>query len=296
KEGDEILVSGMEHHANIVPWQLLCEWRKAQLRVIPVSGEGELIVDEIDNLISERTRVVAVNHVSNSLGTINPVKEIIRKAHAAGAVVLIDGAQAGGHLEIDVQDLDCDFYCLSAHKMYGPTGVGVLYGKKDILEEMPPYHGGGEMIREVTFEKTTFNDLPYKFEAGTPNIGGVIAFRHAIDFIGELRSKNAFELERHLLEYATRELSGLPDIRIIGTAREKVAVLSFVIDGLHPYDIGQLLDARGVAVRTGHHCTQPLLRSLGVDGTIRASFAFYNTKEEVDHFVSSLVRAINFLR
>lgn len=296
EEGDEIVVSGMEHHANIVPWQFLCERKKARLKVIPVSPEGELKVDEMENLISSRTRVVAVNHVSNSLGTINPVKDIIRKAHAAGAVVLIDGAQSGGHLPIDVQDLDCDFYCLSAHKMYGPTGVGVLYGKKDILEEMPPYHGGGEMIREVTFEKTTFNDLPYKFEAGTPNIGGVIAFRHAIDFIGELRSKNAFELERHLLEYATRELSGLPDIRIIGTAREKVAVLSFVIDGLHPYDIGQMLDARGVAVRTGHHCTQPLLRSLGVDGTIRASFAFYNTKEEVDHFISSLVRAINFLR
>ncbi len=296
KEGDEILVSGMEHHANIVPWQFLCEHKKARLKVIPVTPQGELMIGEMDHLISGRTRVVAVNHVSNSLGTINPVKEIIRKAHAAGAVVLIDGAQAGGHLEIDVQDLDCDFYCLSAHKMYGPTGVGVLYGKKNILERMPPYHGGGEMIREVTFEKTTFNDLPYKFEAGTPDIGGVIAFRHAIDFIGELRSRNTFELERHLLEYATRELSALPGVRIIGTAREKVAVLSFVIEGIHPYDVGQMLDARGIAVRTGHHCTQPLLRSLGVDGTIRASFAFYNTREEVDHFISSLVRAINFLR
>lgn len=295
KEGDEILVSGMEHHANIVPWQFLCERRKARLKVIPVSPEGELSVDEMENLISERTRLVAVNHVSNSLGTINPIKEIIGKAHAAGAVVLVDGAQAGGHLPIDVRDLDCDFYCLSAHKMYGPTGVGILYGKKDILEEMPPYHGGGEMIREVSFEKTTFNDLPYKFEAGTPDIGGVIAFRHAIDFMSELRSRNVFDLERHLLDYATRELSGLPGIRIIGTAREKVAVLSFVIEGVHPYDTGQMLDARGIAVRTGHHCTQPLLRSLGVDGTVRASFAFYNTKEEVDHFIASLVRAIKFL-
>lgn len=296
KEGDEILVSGMEHHANIVPWQFLCERKKARLRVIPVSGEGELMVDDMDNLISEHTRVVAVNHVSNSLGTINPVKKIIRKAHAAGAVVLIDGAQAGGHLAIDVQDLDCDFYCLSAHKMYGPTGVGVLYGKKEILEEMPPYHGGGEMIREVTFEKTTFNDLPYKFEAGTPDIGGVVAFRQAIDFMAELRSKNVLDLEQHLLEYATRELSGLPGVRIIGTASEKAPVLSFVVDGLHAFDIGQMLDARGIAVRTGHHCTQPLLRSLGVDGTVRASFAFYNTLEEVDRFIASLSRAISFLR
>lgn len=295
-EGDEILVSGMEHHANIVPWQFLCERKKARLRVLPVTPEGELMMEEMDHLISERTKVVAVNHVSNSLGTINPVKEIIRKAHAAGAVVLIDGAQAGGHLEIDVQDLDCDFYCLSAHKMYGPTGVGALYGKKSILETMPPYHGGGEMIREVTFEKTTFNDLPYKFEAGTPDIGGVIAFRHAIDFIGELRSQNKLDREGRLLEYATRELSALPGVKIIGTAREKVSVLSFVVDGLHAFDIGQMLDARGIAVRTGHHCTQPLLRSLGVDGTVRASFAFYNTREEVDWFIASLERAIKLLR
>lgn len=296
KEGDEILVSGMEHHANIVPWQFLCERKKARLRVLPVTPEGELMMEEMDHLISGRTKVVAVNHVSNSLGTINPVKEIIRKAHAAGAVVLIDGAQAGGHLEIDVQDLDCDFYCLSAHKMYGPTGVGALYGKKSILETMPPYHGGGEMIREVTFEKTTFNDLPYKFEAGTPDIGGVIAFRHAIDFIGELRSQNKLDREGRLLEYATRELSALPGVKIIGTAREKVSVLSFVVDGLHAFDIGQMLDACGIAVRTGHHCTQPLLRSLGVDGTVRASFAFYNTREEVDWFIASLARAIKLLR
>lgn len=294
-EGDEILISAMEHHANIVPWQLLCERKKARLLAIPVSQEGELMVDEMDKLLSPQTRIVAINHVSNSLGTINPVKEIVRKAHEHGAVVLLDGAQAGGHLQIDVRDLDCDFYCLSAHKMYGPTGVGVLYGKKDLLEKMPPFHGGGEMIREVTFERTTYNDLPYKFEAGTPDIGGVVAFRHALGFIDEHRG-DVFTLERHLLEYATRELSGLPGVRIVGTAKEKVAVLSFVIDGLHPYDIGQMLDARGIAVRTGHHCTQPLMRSMGVDGTTRASLAFYNTKDEVDHFISSLVRAMKFLR
>ncbi|HYG01298.1 MAG TPA: cysteine desulfurase [Chryseosolibacter sp.] len=294
-EGDEIIISSIEHHSNIVPWQFVCESKKATLKVIPVSDEGELDIEAYKKLLSARTKIVAVNHASNSLGTINPIKEIIRLAHQVGAVVLIDGAQAGAHLEIDVQDLDCDFYCLSSHKMYGPTGCGILYGKRELLEKMPPYHGGGEMIKDVTFEKTTYNDLPYKFEAGTPNIADVIAFRHAIDFINELGKENIAAYEIELLNYATERISKIKNVRLIGTAREKVAVLAFVVEGIHHFDIGQMLDARGVAVRTGHHCTQPLMACYGIEGTVRASFSVYNTKHEIDQFVEALERVTNFM-
>ena len=296
KEGDEIIISSIEHHSNIVPWQFVCEEKKAKLKVIPVSREGELDLNVYKNLLSSRTKLVAVNHASNSLGTINPIKEIIRLAHEAGAVVLIDGAQAGAHLEIDVQDLDCDFYCLSSHKMYGPTGTGILYGKKEILDKMPPYHGGGEMIKDVTFEKTTYNDLPYKFEAGTPNIGDVVAFRHAMEFILELGRENIAAHEHALLQYATERVSKLKGIRLIGTAQNKVGVLAFVVEGIHHFDIGQMLDARGIAVRTGHHCTQPLMECYGIEGTVRASFSVYNTRKEIDQLVEGLERIINFMK
>ena len=295
-EGDEILLSGLEHHSNIVPWQLIAEEKGAKIRVIPVSPEGELDLDSYRKLLSPKTKIVALNHASNSLGTINPVKDIIDLARGVGAVVLIDGAQAGAHLPIDVQYLDCDFYCLSSHKMYGPTGTGILYGKKSILEKMPPYHGGGEMIKEVTFEKTTYNDLPYKFEAGTPNIADVIAYKAAVDFINELGNDNMERHEQELLAYAREKVEKLDRLRLIGTAREKVSVLSFVIDGIHHFDIGQMLDARGIAVRTGHHCTQPLMTQYCIEGTVRASFAVYNTKEEIDNLVDGLQRIIGFLK
>jgi len=296
KEGDEIIISGLEHHSNIVPWQLLCEEKKAILKVIPVLSNGELDMDTFTSLLTARTKIISVNHASNSLGTINPIKSIIEMAHAVGAIVVIDGAQSGSHLEIDVQELDCDFYCLSSHKMYGPTGTGILYGKKELLEKMPPYHGGGEMIKEVTFEKTTYNDLPYKFEAGTPNIADVIAFGEAIRFINTLSKDVIASHEQNLLQYATARISSLPGIKIIGTASEKVSVLSFTVDGIHPFDIGQMLDARGIAVRTGHHCTQPLMDRFGIEGTVRASFAVYNTKEEIDQLVEALERVIKFLK
>ncbi len=295
-EGDEIIISTIEHHSNIVPWQFVCEEKKARLKVIPVSREGELDINAYKNLLSKRTKIVAVNHASNSLGTINPVKEIIRLAHEAGAVVLIDGAQAGAHLEIDVQDLDCDFYCLSSHKMYGPTGIGILYGKKSLLEKMPPYQGGGEMIKEVTFEKTTYNDLPYKFEAGTPNIADVIAYRHAMEFILELGRENINAHEHSLLAYATEKLSKLKGVRLVGTSKNKVAVVAFVVDGIHHFDIGQMLDARGIAVRTGHHCTQPLMECFGLEGTVRASFSVYNTTREIDQLSEGLERIISFMK
>lgn len=295
-EGDEVIISTIEHHSNIVPWQLVCDEKKAKLKVIPVSDSGELKMDAYKSLLSNKTKIVAVNHASNSLGTINPVKEIIQLAHAAGAVVLIDGAQAGAHLTIDVQDLDCDFYCLSSHKMYGPTGVGILYGKKALLEKMPPYHGGGEMIKEVTFEKTTYNDLPYKFEAGTPNIGDVVAFRQAMEFILELGRENIAAHEHELLVYATEKVSKLKGVTIVGQAKNKVGVLAFTVQGIHHFDIGQMLDARGIAVRTGHHCTQPLMECFGIEGTVRASFSVYNTKKEVDQLVEGLERIINFMK
>jgi cysteine desulfurase / selenocysteine lyase len=294
--GDEVIISALEHHSNIVPWQIICEERGAILRVIPVNPAGEILQDEFKKLLSSRTKIVAVNHASNSLGTINPIKEMIALAHAAGAVVLIDGAQAAAHLEIDVQDLDCDFYCISAHKMYGPTGTGILYGKKELLEKMPPYRSGGEMIRNVTFEKTTYNDLPYKFEAGTPNIADVIAFREAILFIRELGKENISAYEHGLLVYAAEQLSALPHVRLVGTAANKVSVQSFVIEGIHPFDIGQMLDARGIAVRTGHHCTEPLMNFLTIEGTVRVSFAVYNTHEEIDQLIEGINRITNFMK
>lgn len=296
QEGDEIIISGLEHHSNIVPWQIVCEEKKAILKVIPVTDAGELDIDGFKKLLSNKTKLVSVNHVSNSLGTINPIKQIIDLAHANGAVVLIDGAQAGAHIEIDVQALDCDFYCLSSHKMYGPTGTGILYGKKELLEKMPPYQGGGEMIKDVTFAKTTYNDLPYKFEAGTPNIADVIAFGQAIEFINGLSKEVMAAHEYDLLQYATEKVSVLPSVKLIGTAKEKVSVLSFTVEGIHPFDIGQMLDARGIAVRTGHHCTQPLMDRLGIEGTIRASFAVYNTKKEIDQLVEGLERVIKFMK
>ncbi len=296
KAGDDIIISALEHHSNIVPWQFVCEEKHANLKIIPVSDEGVLDIEAFKMLLSNRTKIVAVNHASNSLGTINPVKEIIALAHEVGAVVLIDGAQAGAHLEIDVQALDCDFYVTSSHKMYGPTGTGFLYGKQHILESMPPYHGGGEMIKEVTFAKTTYNELPYKFEAGTPNIADVVGLNYAMDFISALGRTNIAAHEHMLLEYATDRLSNLSGIKLVGTAPSKVSVVSFTVEGIHPFDIGQLLDARGIAVRTGHHCTQPLMDRLGIQGTVRASFAVYNTKKEIDQLAEGLERVINFMK
>lgn len=296
KAGDEIIISTLEHHSNIVPWQFVCEANNATLKVIPVTREGELDIKVFKQHLSSRTKIVAVNHASNSLGTINPVKEIIRLAHEAGAVVLIDGAQAGAHIAINVQELDCDFYCLSSHKMYGPTGTGLLYGKRELLEKMPPYQGGGEMIKEVRFEKTTYNDLPYKFEAGTPNIADVIAFRHAMEFIREIGQENIAAHEHELLEYATARIAKLKSVTPVGTAANKVSVLAFTVKGIHHFDVGQMLDARGIAVRTGHHCTQPLMECYGIEGTVRASFAVYNTKKEIDQLVEGLERIINFMK
>lgn len=296
KEGDEIIISGLEHHSNIVPWQIVCLERKAILKVINITDSGELDIAHYKSLLSEKTKLVAVNHASNSLGTINPIKQIIDLAHGNGAVVLIDGAQAGAHLEIDVQALDCDFYCLSSHKMYGPTGTGILYGKKELLEKMPPYQGGGEMIKDVTYAKTTYNDLPYKFEAGTPNIADVIAFGRAIEFIDSLGKENISAHEHELLQYAKEKVGALPGVKLVGTAKEKVSVLSFIVESIHPFDIGQMLDARGIAVRTGHHCTQPLMDRFKIEGTVRASFAVYNTKKEIDQLVEGLERVIKFMK
>ena len=295
-EGDEIIISSLEHHSNIVPWQLIAEERKAIIKVIPVSDAGEIQLDEYKKLLSSRTKIVAVNHASNSLGTINPIQEIIDLAHRYGAVVLIDGAQAAAHLTIDVQTLDCDFYAISSHKMYGPTGTGILYGKKELLDKMPPYMGGGEMIKDVTFDKTTYNDLPYKFEAGTPNIADVVAFKEAILFINELGKENIAAHEDALLKYAAEKLGALRGIKLIGTAKHKVSVQSFVVEGIHPFDVGQMLDARGIAVRTGHHCTQPLMECFGIEGTVRASFSIYNTKEEIDQLIEGLDRIIKFMK
>lgn len=288
KEGDEIIITTMEHHSNIVPWQMLCEEKGCILKVIPINEDGELLMDEYEKLLSERTKFVSVVHVSNALGTINPVKEIVEKAHRIGAKVLIDGAQASSHLTIDVQDLDCDFYTLSLHKIYGPTGMGILYGKKELLDAMPPYRGGGEMIKEVTFAKTTYNELPYKFEAGTPNIADVIASKYALDYVDTLGKSNIATYENELLEYATNAVSEIDGLKIIGKAKEKVSVLSFVIDGIHHQDMGVILDQQGIAVRTGHHCTQPLMQRFGITGTTRASFAVYNTKEEIDRLIQGL--------
>ena len=293
--GDEIIISTMEHHSNIVPWQILCEEKGAILKVIPISDEGELLLSEYEKLLSTKTKLVSIVHVSNSLGTINPVKQIIDAAHKAGAIVLVDGAQSTVHLDIDVQEMDCDFFVFSSHKLYGPTGVGVLYGKKHLLESMPPFHGGGEMIKEVTFEKTTYNELPYKYEAGTPNIADTIAFKTALDFIHKTGKEKIRRHEKELLAYATAQLEQIPGLKIIGKAREKVSLVSFVIDKLHPQDIGILLDNNGIAARTGHHCTQPLMNRFGITGTVRASFAVYNTKEEIDELIIGLQKAIKML-
>lgn len=295
KTGDEVIISTMEHHSNIVPWQLICEEKGAILRVIPINESGEIIFEDYEKLLSEKTKIVAIVHASNALGTINPIKEIIRKAHQVGAVVLVDGAQAASHLEIDVQNLDADFYCLSSHKLYGPTGVGALYGKKNILEKMPPYQGGGEMISEVTFEKTTYNELPYKFEAGTPNIADTIALRKAIEYIQQIGKQTIATYEAQLLDYATKKLSEFEQVQLIGTAKEKVSVCSFVMQNIHPQDIGIILDTEGIAIRTGHHCTQPLMNRLGLVGTARASFAFYNTFEEIDKLTFGLTKVIKML-
>ncbi|AHF15001.1 cysteine desulfurase [Niabella soli] len=295
-EGDEVIISGMEHHSNIVPWQIVCEEKKAVLKVIPVTESGELEMETFYQLLSGRTKIVSVVQVSNALGTINPVKEIIDAAHQKGAVVLVDGAQSSLHLDIDVQALDCDFFALSAHKMLGPTGAGALYGKKQLLEAMPVFNGGGEMIKEVTFERTTYNELPYKFEAGTPNIADFVAFKPAIEYINTLGKKNMRVHEDALLRYATDKIKEIDGIRIIGEAKEKASVLSFVIDRVHPQDIGILLDNKGIAVRTGHHCAEPLMNRFCIPGTIRASFAVYNTMEEIDQLAEGLKKAIGLLR
>lgn len=294
--GDEVIVSGMEHHSNLVPWQMMCERSGAVLKFVPVSDSGEFVFDAYEKLLNSKTKLVAVSHVSNTLGTINPVKNIISKAHDFGAKVLIDGAQSVPHLKVDVRDLDCDFYAFSAHKMYGPTGVGVLYGKKQILNELPPYRGGGEMIKTVTLEKSTYNDLPHKFEAGTPNIAGVIGLGAAIDFMLRDYVKGAEEHEHEVLQYCEEQLRRhFNEIKIIGEAPEKTGGVSFLLGDLHHYDVGVLLDRLGVAVRTGHHCTEPLMTRFGITGTVRASFGMYNTKDEVDVFIDGLKRAERML-
>jgi cysteine desulfurase/selenocysteine lyase len=286
--GDELIITTMEHHSNIVPWQMICEEKGAILKVIPINDAGELLMDAFDKLLTPKTKMVACVWVSNALGTINPVKEIIEKAHAVGAKVLLDGAQACSHLEVDVQDLDCDFLTISSHKLYGPTGVGVLYGKRELLDAMPPYQGGGEMIREVTFAKTTYNDIPFKFEAGTPNIGDVIAFKHALDFVNEIGKPTIATHENALLRHFVNGAKEIPGITLVGTAAQKISVQSFVLNNMHHFDAGMMLDAKGIAVRTGHHCTQPLMQRLGLDGTVRASFAVYNTTAEIDVLLEAL--------
>jgi cysteine desulfurase/selenocysteine lyase len=288
-KGDDVIISALEHHSNIVPWQILCEQQGAQLRVVPINDKGELLLDEFEKLLSPKTKLVAIAHVSNALGTIVPLRHVIELAHQRSVPVLVDGAQAAPHLRIDVQALDADFYVFSGHKVYGPTGIGVLYGKRHLLEAMPPWQGGGDMISSVTFEKTLYNKLPYKFEAGTPDISGVIAFGAAIDYVTGIGLDRIAAHEHDLLVYTTQQLSAIPGVRLIGTAKEKAAVVSFVLDNVHAHDVGTILDQEGVAIRTGHHCAQPLMQRFGVDATARASFALYNTREEVD----ALVRGIH---
>jgi cysteine desulfurase/selenocysteine lyase len=296
KSGDEVLISEMEHHSNIVPWQMAADQAGAKLVVVNVNDDGSLDIADFHSKLSERTRIVSIVHISNSLGTINPAKQITAAAHKVGALVLIDGAQAAPHMKIDVQEIGCDFYVFSGHKMYGPTGSGVLYGKAEALEHLPPYQGGGEMIKNVTFEKTTYNDLPFKFEAGTPNIEAGIALAEAVDFIYDIGYEHIGNVERNLVAYATDRLSEIEGIRFVGTAKEKASVVSFLVDGTHPYDVGAIIDKMGVAVRTGHHCTQPLMDKYGIPGTIRASFAVYNTYEEIDVLTDSVKRAVKMLR
>lgn len=292
KEGDEILITAMEHHSNIVPWQIQADIRGLKIKVIPINKDGELIMEEFEKLISPRTKLIAATHISNVLGTINPIDEIIRIAHSHNIPVLIDAAQSVQHAKVDVQKIDCDFLVFSSHKIYGPTGIGVLYGKEEWLNALPPYQGGGEMIESVSFEKTTFNKLPFKFEAGTPDFVGTAALATALDYVSSIGLDNIAEYESELLRYATEKMLNLPGIKIIGTAQHKSSVISFVFNKIHPYDIGTLLDKMGIAVRTGHHCAEPLMKIMGVEGTVRASFAFYNTKEEVDMLVKGLERII----
>ena len=294
--GDEILISAMEHHSNIVPWQMLCERQGCILKVAPINQRGELIMDEFDKLLSKKTKLVAITHISNTLGTVNPIKEIIQKAHAVGSKVLIDGAQSIQHMRINVKELDCDFYVFSSHKVFGPTGIGVLYGKEELLDRMPPYQGGGDMIARVTFERTTYNELPFKFEAGTPHIAGGICLGKAFEFLESIDMEAAERHERELAKYAEDMLDTFEGLQIIGEAKNKTSVVSFSLKGIHPFDIGTLLDKQGIAVRTGHHCTQPLMDFYGIPGTVRASFAFYNTKQEIDTFVEAVERSLSMLK
>lgn len=295
-EGDEIVISAMEHHSNIVPWQVLRDEKKAKLKIIPITDSGEIIMDEYKKMLNEKVKIVAICHISNSIGTINPVKEIIKLAHEKNIPVLIDGAQGVHHTKVNVQDLDADFYAFSAHKMYGPMGIGVLYGKSELLEAIPPYQTGGDMISSVSFEKTTYNEIPMKFEAGTPNVEGAVGLTAAIDYINSLGLDSIHEHEKEILEYATEQISGIDGVKIIGTAKNKTGSLSFIVNGLSALDIGIMLDTFGVAVRTGHHCTEPLMNRFGIPGTVRASFALYNTKEEIDIFIEGLKKAINILK
>ena len=292
KEGDQIIISQMEHHANIVPWQIICEQRKAELKIIPMNEKGELLIEEIEGMISEKTKFISINHVSNSLGTVNRIEDVIKVAHGNNIRIMIDGAQAVQHLSVDLMKLNADFYCFSGHKIYAPTGIGVLYGKKELLGKMPPYQGGGDMIKSVTFEKTVYNDIPNRFEAGTPNIAGAIGLGAAIDYLVSIGIENIAKHEKELLDYATQEIIKIEEVRIIGNAIEKASVLSFVIEGIHPHDIGTIMDKQGVAIRTGHHCTQPTMDFYGVPATARASFAIYNTKKDVDALINSVKKTI----
>lgn len=294
--GDEVLITALEHHSNIVPWQMICEEKSAKLVVVPMSDEGELDLDAYGRLLNQRTKIAAITHVSNALGTVNPVKEMSAMARAKGIPVLIDGAQAVPHMSVDVKDLKCDFYAFSGHKMFGPTGIGVLYGRKDLLEGMPPYQGGGDMIKSVTFEKTIYNDLPHRFEAGTPNISGGIALGVAVDYLCSLNRSAILEYENSLLDYATSQLSSIRGIEIIGRSKHKASVLSFVLEGIHPHDVGTILDSEGIAIRTGHHCAQPIMTRLGITATARASFALYNTFQEVDALVRGMYKVIEVFR
>lgn len=295
-KGDEILITEMEHHSNIVPWQMMAEQYGLNVKYIPLTDSGELNLSQLDHLLTDKTRLLAITHISNSLGTVNPIQEIIQKAHENQTLVMVDGAQSLQHMPVNVQELDCDFLVFSGHKIFGPTGIGVLYGKEDLLDKLPPYQGGGAMISKVTMEKTTYNGLPEKFEAGTPHIAGVIGLGAALDWLGEQDMKGIASHEAELLNYASRELTNIKDVRIYGEAGNKSGILSFLIDGLHPFDIGTLLNQQGIAVRTGHHCTQPVMDFFGIPGTIRASFSFYNTKEEIDLFIQALNKAVNMLR
>lgn len=295
KAGDNIIISALEHHSNIVPWQMACENHNAQLRVLPMNENGSLQLEKLNDLIDNNTKIVAINHVSNALGTINPIKEIIAIAHSKNVPVLLDGAQAISHIKVDVQELDVDFYCFSGHKVFAPMGIGILYGKESLLNEMPPYQGGGEMIKEVSFEKTTYNELPFKFEAGTPSVGDVIGLHKALEYVQKLGLQNIAEYEDELLEYATKRIQEIPDVRIFAKDISKTAILSFLVGKNHPYDIGVLLDKMGIAIRTGHHCTQPIMDFYKIPGTVRASFAFYNTKEEINLFIEALKKVCQIL-